>query len=113
MGDSVQLRQVLLNFILNAVEATNGVDEDRRNVVVSTTEDSSSIVVTVRDTGVGIEAGRADELFKPFWTTKASGMGMGLSICRSIVEAHGGQVRATRNADAGATFQFTLPATAK
>jgi PAS domain S-box-containing protein len=113
MGDSVQLRQVLLNFILNAVEATNGVDEDRRNVVVSTTEDSSSIVVTVRDTGVGIEAGRADELFKPFYTTKASGMGMGLSICRSIVEAHGGQVRATRNADAGATFRFTLPATAK
>jgi signal transduction histidine kinase len=79
-------------------------------VVVSTTEDSSSIVVTVRDTGVGIEAGRADELFKPFYTTKASGMGMGLSICRSIVEAHGGRVAASRNVDAGATFQFTLPA---
>lgn len=112
IGDRVQLQQVLLNFILNAVDATSGLDADRRKVVVSTASDANGIVVAVRDRGVGIEADRADELFKPFYTTKASGMGMGLSICRSIVEAHGGEARATRNADVGATFQFTLPATA-
>ena len=82
-------------------------------MVVSTASDANGVVVAVRDGGVGIDAERADELFKPFYTTKASGMGMGLSICRSIVEAHGGEARATRNADAGATFQFTLPATAR
>jgi PAS domain S-box-containing protein len=111
IGDRVQLQQVLLNFILNAVDATSGVDENRRKVAISTTSVSNGIVVAVSDTGVGIDADRADELFKPFYTTKPRGMGMGLSICRSIIEAHGGQVRATRNTDAGATFQFVLPAT--
>jgi PAS domain S-box-containing protein len=110
LGDRIQLQQVVLNFILNAIEAMSGVDKYSRNVVVSTAKDSDGIIVAVRDTGVGIDADNADRLFQPFYTTKASGMGMGLSICRSIVEAHGGRVRATRNADAGATFEFTLPA---
>jgi len=110
LGDRIQLQQVVLNFILNAVEATSGVDPYRRNVVISTTKDSSGAIVAVRDSGVGLDTDSADHLFQPFYTTKASGMGMGLSICRSIVEAHGGRVAASRNVDAGATFQFTLPA---
>jgi PAS domain S-box-containing protein len=110
LGDRVQLQQVVLNFILNAIEATRGVDKYRRNVVISSGKNSNDVVVAVRDTGVGLDADSAERLFQPFYTTKASGMGMGLSICRSIIEAHGGRVRAARNADAGATFQFTLPA---
>jgi signal transduction histidine kinase len=78
-------------------------------VVISTAKDSNGAIVAVRDTGVGLDADSADRLFQPFHTTKASGMGMGLSICRSIIEAHGGRVGAARNDDAGATFQFTLP----
>ena len=110
LGDRIQLQQVVLNFILNAVDATSGLDPYRRNVVISTAKDSSGAIVAVRDSGVGLDTGSADHLFQPFYTTKASGMGMGLSICRSIVEAHGGRVVASRNVDAGATFQFTLPA---
>jgi len=109
LGDRTQLQQVMLNFILNAVEATSGLDKVRRNVVVSAAEDSSNIIVAVRDTGIGLNDGDGDHLFQPFYTTKASGMGMGLSICRSIIEAHGGRVWAARNPDAGATFQFVLP----
>jgi PAS domain S-box-containing protein len=109
LGDRVQLQQVVLNFILNAVEATSIVDRHRRDVVISTAKDSNGVVVAVRDTGVGLDVDSTDHLFQPFYTTKPSGMGMGLSICRSIIEAHGGCVRAARNADAGATFQFTLP----
>jgi PAS domain S-box-containing protein len=109
LGDRTQLQQVVLNFILNAVDATSGVDKYRRNVVISAAEDSSNIIVAVRDTGVGLEEGDGDHLFQPFYTTKASGMGMGLSICRSIIEAHGGRVWAAPNPDAGATFQFVLP----
>jgi C4-dicarboxylate-specific signal transduction histidine kinase len=110
LRDRIQLQQVVLNFILNAVDATSGVDAYRRNVVISTAKDSSGAIVAVRDSRVGLDTGSDDHLFQPFYTTKASGMGMGLSICRSIVEAHGGRVVASRNVDAGATFQFTLPA---
>jgi C4-dicarboxylate-specific signal transduction histidine kinase len=109
LGDRIQLQQVMLNFILNAVEATSGVDPYHRNMVISTAQDSNGAIVAVRDTGVGFDADTADHLFQPFYTTKASGMGMGLSICRSIIEAHGGRVMACRNVDAGATFYFTLP----
>ncbi|HEX3440096.1 MAG TPA: ATP-binding protein [Pseudolabrys sp.] len=109
LADRTQLQQVVLNFILNAVEATSGVDERRRNVMISAAQDSSNIIVAVRDTGIGLDEGDGDHLFQPFYTTKASGMGMGLSICRSIIEAHGGRVWAARNTDTGATFQFVLP----
>jgi PAS domain S-box-containing protein len=112
-GDRVQLQQVVLNFVLNAIDATIGLENDRRNVVVSTaSSNSNSVIVAVRDMGVGIDAETADKLFEPFFTTKASGMGMGLSICRSIIEAHDGRTWATYNADTGTIFQFTLPATA-
>jgi signal transduction histidine kinase len=110
MGDQIQLQQVMLNFILNAVDAMAEVEEDRRQLVVSTGCELDGIGVSVRDMGIGIDPDRADQLFEPFYTTKERGMGMGLSICRSIVEAHGGQVRALPNPDAGATFQFVLPA---
>jgi C4-dicarboxylate-specific signal transduction histidine kinase len=109
LGDRIQLQQVVLNFILNAVEATSGVDPYHRNMVISTAQDSNGAIVAVRDTGVGFDADTADHLFQPFYTTKASGMGMGLSIGRSIIEAHGGRVMSGRNVDAGATFYFTLP----
>jgi signal transduction histidine kinase len=109
LGDRIQLQQVMLNFILNAVEAMSGVDQYRRNMVISTAQDSNGEIVAVHDTGLGFDADSADHLFQPFYTTKATGMGMGLSICRSIIEAHGGRVMAARNVDAGATFQFTLP----
>jgi C4-dicarboxylate-specific signal transduction histidine kinase len=112
-GDRVQLQQVVLNFVHNAIDATIGLENDRRNVVVSTaSSNSNSVIVAVRDMGVGIDAETADKLFEPFFTTKASGMGMGLSICRSIIEAHDGRTWATYNADTGTIFQFTLPATA-
>jgi signal transduction histidine kinase len=85
------------------------VDPYHRNMVISTAQDSNGAIVAVRDTGVGFDADTADHLFQPFYTTKASGMGMGLSIGRSIIEAHGGRVMSGRNVDAGATFYFTLP----
>jgi PAS domain S-box-containing protein len=110
LADRTQMQQVVLNFILNAVEATSSVDKRRRNVVISAAKESSDVIIAVRDTGVGLNDGDIDRLFQPFYTTKASGMGMGLSICRSIIEAHGGRVSAARNPDAGATFQFILPA---
>ncbi|HEY6831713.1 MAG TPA: ATP-binding protein, partial [Pseudolabrys sp.] len=110
LADRTQMQQVVLNFILNAVEATSSVDKRRRNVVISAAKESSDVIIAVRDTGIGLNDGDIDRLFQPFYTTKASGMGMGLSICRSIIEAHGGRVSAARNPDAGATFQFILPA---
>jgi signal transduction histidine kinase len=109
-GDRVQLQQVLLNLILNAVEAMSGVREGSRALLISTGQDAAGgVLVAVQDSGPGLHPERIDRLFDAFYTTKASGMGMGLSICRSIVEAHGGRIWAARTAGPGATFQFTLP----
>jgi signal transduction histidine kinase len=109
-GDRVQLQQVILNLIMNAIEAMQAVtDRPRELVIGSLQDDARQVVVTVRDCGVGISAKDADRLFTAFFTTKASGMGMGLSICRSIIEAHGGRISVANNAGPGATFQFTLP----
>jgi signal transduction histidine kinase len=109
-GDRVQLQQVLLNLILNAVEAMSGISEGSRELRIGTGPDASGgVLVTVQDSGPGLPPESADRLFDAFYTTKPSGMGMGLSICRSIVEAHGGQIWATRAAGPGATVQFTLP----
>jgi C4-dicarboxylate-specific signal transduction histidine kinase len=109
-GDRVQLQQVILNLVINAVEAMSGVSEGSRELLVGTGEDASSGVrVAVQDSGPGLNPENFDHLFDPFYTTKPSGMGLGLSICRSIVEAHGGRIWASRTARPGVTVQFTLP----
>jgi PAS domain S-box-containing protein len=110
-GDKVQLQQVVLNLIINAVEAMSGVSEGSRELLISTGRDASSgLVVAVRDSGPGLNPESFERLFEPFYTTKPGGMGMGLSICRSIVEAHGGRVWASRTSGPGVTVQFSLPA---
>ena len=108
-GDRVQLQQVILNLILNAVEAMSEVSEGSRELLIGTEKDSSGVLVAVQDSGPGLNPESFDRLFDAFYTTKPGGMGMGLSICRSIVEAHGGRVWASRTAGPGATVQFTLP----
>jgi C4-dicarboxylate-specific signal transduction histidine kinase len=109
-GDRVQLQQVILNLIINAIEAMSGVDKGSRALLIATEQEpSGSVVVSVQDSGPGLDVEDLDRVFDAFYTTKPSGMGMGLSICRSIIEAHGGRILASRNVGSGATFQFTLP----
>ncbi len=110
-GDRVELQQVLLNLIINAVEAMRDVSEGPRDVLVmSAKTEADEVLVSVRDSGPGIAPAIRDSLFKAFQTTKPSGLGLGLSICRSIVELHGGRLWASANAPRGVVFQFTLPA---
>jgi PAS domain S-box-containing protein len=109
LGDRVQLQQVLLNLILNAAEAMGSMEEGARELLISTEEDQAGAVVAVRDSGPGIDPECLERIFAAFYTTKFNGMGMGLSICRSIVEAHGGRLWAEANEPRGAVFQFTLP----
>ncbi len=110
-GDAVQLQQVLVNLIINAIEAMSAEPDGSRDLLLSSqNRGSDQIVVGVRDSGVGIDPSTVEDLFHPFVTTKANGMGMGLSISRSIVEAHGGVLWAENNVDKGATFWFALPA---
>jgi len=109
-GDRVQLQQVILNLILNAVQAMSGVSEKSRELLVSTEQEASgAVLVTVQDSGPGLDPESVARAFDAFYTTKPQGMGIGLAICRSIVEAHGGKLWAIANKDRGATFQFTLP----
>jgi len=111
MGDRVQLQQVIVNLVLNGIEAMSAVtDRPRRLVIRSERQDSDQVLIAVRDSGVGIDAKDFRRIFDAFFTTKAQGMGMGLSICHSIIEAHGGRLWASTNSDHGATLQFTLPA---
>jgi PAS domain S-box-containing protein len=110
-GDRVQLQQVLLNLILNAVEAMGAVEAGARELLISTEQDPTGVLVAVRDSGPGIDATHLERVFEAFYTTKSSGVGMGLSICRSIIDAHGGRLRAQANEPRGAVFQFTLPST--
>jgi C4-dicarboxylate-specific signal transduction histidine kinase len=108
-GDRVQLQQVMLNLILNAIEALSGVGEDERAVLIRTEQErTGAVLVTVRDTGPGLDLQSIERIFEAFYTTKPSGMGMGLSICRSIIEAHGGRLWASAHEPRGAVFQFTL-----
>jgi signal transduction histidine kinase len=96
-------------LILNSVEAMSSVEGARELSISTEVSQTTGILVAVRDTGPGIDPGRIDQLFKPFYTTKTSGIGMGLSICRSIVDAHGGQLWAEANQPRGAAFLFTMP----
>jgi C4-dicarboxylate-specific signal transduction histidine kinase len=108
-GDRVQLQQVVLNLVLNAVEAMSSVDDPRRELSISTEQSGADeILVTVRDWGPGIDPEHLDRVFQSFYTTKPSGMGLGLSICRSIIDAHGGRLWADANEPRGAVFQFSL-----
>jgi two-component system sensor kinase FixL len=111
LGDRTQLQQVLLNLLLNAFDAVGANRVRDRLVTVVTAMASSEMVrVAVRDGGVGIPADKLEEIFQPFFTTKTEGLGMGLSVSRSIVEGHGGRLSAENNPGPGATFSFTLPA---
>jgi PAS domain S-box-containing protein len=111
LGDRVQLQQVIINLVMNGVEAMQSVTDRPRELMIRSRQDEThQVLVSVTDCGVGISAENADRLFNAFFTTKSSGMGMGLSICRSLVEAHGGRLWATANVPHGTTFQLTLPA---
>jgi C4-dicarboxylate-specific signal transduction histidine kinase len=111
IGDRVQLQQVVLNLIMNGIEAMSESMQGQRQLHVRSANDQSGRVrVAVEDSGPGLDPARADQLFEAFFTTKPEGMGMGLSICRSIIDAHGGQLWASPNLPNGAVFQFTLPA---
>src|SRR5881296_1585587 len=108
-ADRIQLQQVMLNLMMNAIEAMIQVTGPRELLISSGADDSKSVVVLVRDSGAGLDSKSLERLFEPFYTTKPQGMGMGLAICRSIIEAHGGRLWATTNEDRGTTFHFTLP----
>jgi C4-dicarboxylate-specific signal transduction histidine kinase len=118
LGDRVQLQQVLLNLIVNAIESMSGMADGVRHLSICTrhvrdansaSASTGSIHVEVRDSGQGLDPARVDRLFETFYSTKASGMGMGLAICRSIIEVHGGTLSASANEPRGAVFRFTLP----
>jgi PAS domain S-box-containing protein len=111
LADRVQLQQVTINLVMNGIEAMQSVSDRPRELVIRSRQ-TQQVLVSVTDCGVGISPENADRLFTAFFTTKPRGMGMGLSICRSIMEAHGGRLWATANASHGATFQFTLPVNA-
>ena len=109
-GDRVQLQQVVLNLILNAVEAMGSVQEGARELSISTEQtEANGVLVAVRDSGPGIDPEHLERVFEAFYTTKSGGVGMGLSICRSIIDAHGGRLWAETNEPRGAVFRFSLP----
>jgi signal transduction histidine kinase len=108
--DRIQLQQVIINLVINGIEAMQPVTDRPRELTIRSRRDGShQVLVTVKDCGVGISAENVDRLFSPFFTTKSNGMGMGLSIGRSIIEAHGGRLWAESNLPQGAAFHFTLP----
>ena len=110
-ADRVQLQQVILNLTINAIEAMSGLGEGLRELFISTEKiESDCVVVAMRDTGPGLPSESLERIFEPFFTTKSGGLGVGLAICRSIIETHGGRLWATKSAPDGATFVFTLPA---
>jgi C4-dicarboxylate-specific signal transduction histidine kinase len=109
-GDRIQLQQVMINLVMNGIEAMQQAADRRRELKIRSGQDGTGqVFLSVTDCGVGITPEEAERMFAPFFTTKQGGMGMGLSICRSIVEAHEGRLSASRNEGAGATFRFTLP----
>jgi PAS domain S-box-containing protein len=110
LADRIQLQQVILNLMMNAIEAMHGVGEDQRELLVrSGTDESQHVVISVQDSGSGFDPQSLEHLFEAFYTTKPHGLGLGLAISRSIIDAHGGRLWATANVPCGAVFQFTLP----
>jgi PAS domain S-box-containing protein len=110
LGDRVQLQQVVLNLVMNGIEAMSSVGEQARELVIGTRNvDSNQVQVTIRDSGIGLDPKAMTKIFEPFYTTKPSGMGMGLSICRSILAAHDGRLWAATNDGPGTSFHFTVP----
>jgi signal transduction histidine kinase len=110
MGDRVQLQQVVLNLILNGMEAMSIVQDRPRELVIRTQRSEGAVCVAVQDTGIGVDPNRGERIFDAFHTTKPGGLGLGLSISRSIVQGHGGRLWAVSNEGPGATFQFWVPA---
>src|SRR6266545_3650976 len=108
-GDRVQLQQVVLNLVLNACEAMNHYNSPDRQLFIASKSENGAVEVSVTDRGVGIEEQKLEQVFERFFTTKKEGMGLGLSICRTIIDAHLGRIRATNNGNCGATFHFSLP----
>jgi C4-dicarboxylate-specific signal transduction histidine kinase len=108
-GDRVQLQQVMVNLIMNAVDATRAISDGPREILIRTGKDGECVVVSVEDSGTGLDPEQMERIFEPFFTTKDQGIGMGLSISRSIVESHSGKLYATRRTPRGAKFEFTLP----
>lgn len=109
LGDRIQLQQVLLNLILNSIDAMNTVTGRPRELLIKSVKHPEGVLIEVHDSGVGVDPERADSIFEPFFTTKSQGIGMGLSISRSIVEAHGGRLWFTPGSSHGTIFQFTVP----
>jgi signal transduction histidine kinase len=109
VADRVQLQQVLMNLMLNGIEAMKDSKAERRLTVTSQKTEGGQLLISATDTGPGIPEEQAEQIFNAFFSTKAQGTGMGLSISRSIVESHGGRLWATSNSGRGATFSFTLP----
>jgi signal transduction histidine kinase len=110
LGDQVQVQQVLLNLVINAIEAMSGVVDRARELVITTHDvDRNQAQVTVEDSGKGLDPNAAQKIFEAFYTTKPGSMGMGLSICRSILQSHGGRLWATARDGSGTVFHFTLP----
>src|SRR5262249_7351519 len=113
-GDRVQLQQVILNLIINGIEAMSSMGDGSRELSIASWSDNPEVVrVAVADTGPGLAAETPEQMFTAFYTTKPSGLGLGLSICRSIIEAHDGRLWASANEPRGAVFQFTLPVPAR
>jgi signal transduction histidine kinase len=110
LGDHVQLQQVMMNLMLNGMDAMKDVDGTRELAINTQRAENEQVLVIVSDTGVGLPTQEPDQIFKAFFTTKSHGTGMGLSISRSIVESHGGRLWAVNNSSRGASFRFTLPA---
>jgi len=113
-GDRVQLQQVLLNLVMNALDAMKETAGSARRVLLRTeSADGRDVRVAVEDGGAGVPADKQEQIWEPFVTTKPHGMGLGLAICRSIIQAHGGKIGVASNPSGGATFWFTLPAAEK
>jgi signal transduction histidine kinase len=109
LGDRVQLQQVMLNLIMNGIDAMSMVTDRPRELLIKSAKHSDGVLIQVQDSGPGIDPGQADRIFEPFFTDKPEGIGMGLSISRSIVESHGGRLWTVAGTN-GALFEFTLPA---